>query len=83
MNTAELVCLGPSWLLTMRIDGAEHVVDDLSIDEDESPRDAAVREIRALGYRVVGDGSWWVAAFLGPDAARTWAYLEPEGEPMP
>ncbi len=71
---------GDHW--TLRVEaGGQVVVDDMfrlaDLAEDESPRDAAVKRIAALGWRVVGDGSWWVGAFIGPGADRTWAELEP------
>lgn len=45
--------------------------------EEHSPRDVAVRQLAALGWRVEGDGSWRVLAWTGPDANRSWAYLVP------
>lgn len=74
---------------TLRVEAGGHVVDQVirlaDLAEDESPRDAAMKRINALGWQVVLDGSWWVGAWTGPGADRTWAYLEPavdgNGEP--
>lgn len=73
---AELVNLGHRWALTVYAAGVEHWFTSILVKEDESPRDAAVREIRKLGYQVKGDGSWYVAAYIGRGADRTWTYLE-------
>lgn len=50
---------------------------NLSLADDESPRDYAVRKIEALGWMVDGDGSWRVAAYTGPAADTSWANVVP------
>ncbi len=57
----------------------EHTFRLVDLAEDESPRDAAVKHIAELGWRVAGDGTWFVSAFVGPDANRTWTNLVPAG----
>ncbi len=73
---AELFNNGAWWSLRIDIPGEIHNIPTLVIGDDESPRDAAVREIARTGWRVEGDGSWWVKAWTGPEANRTWAFLE-------
>lgn len=65
------------WELRIEAGTVARHIPNLTIGEDESPRDAAVREIRAVGFVVDGDGSWWVGAYTGPGADWTWAVLVP------
>lgn len=76
---ALLTNLGASWHVQISVGGRSYDYDFRLVDltEDESPRDVAVKRIADLGYRVDGDGSWWVGAHVGPGADHTWAYLVP------
>ncbi|GGM52729.1 hypothetical protein ACFFX1_55385 [Dactylosporangium sucinum] len=88
MTTADLAGYGyaildnlgePGWDLRIRTGQTVHHVQfglrDLA--DDESPRDRAAREIGALGWKVAGDGSWWVSAWDGPGASTTTAGIVP------
>ncbi len=73
---AELLNHGAWWSLRIDVPGEIHNIPTLIVDDDESPRDAAVREIGRIGWRVEGDGSWWVKAWTGAEGNCTWAFLE-------
>lgn len=80
MTTADhavLLNCGGRFTLHVQIDDRVHKYDPLVISDEEWPMLAAVREIRALGYRVEGDGSWRVGAWTGPGADRAWARIAP------
>lgn len=72
--------LGPNgWDLRIRAGQAVHHVQfsNANLADDQSPRDYAVAELTALGWKVQGDGSWYAQAWTGPAGDTTWAAIEP------
>ncbi|MGI5247601.1 hypothetical protein [Dactylosporangium sp. CA-139066] len=49
--------------------------------EDQSPRDRAVAELAGLGWKVRGDGSWYIQAWTGAPAGTSWVAIEPIDTP--
>jgi hypothetical protein len=67
------------WSLYVRTGQVVHHLpfSHLALADDQSPRDYAVDLLAALGWKVQGDGSWYVQAWTGPAADTTWAAIEP------
>lgn len=77
--------LGPNgWCLHARLGQMVHrlLFTNGQLAEDQSPRDYAVAELAAHGWRVQGDGSWHVQAWTGPAADTIWAAIEPSNQPL-